>query len=165
MKRGNGAGRAEQLRGVLSKIPVPQAQAAALALGTEEQLRPVARRIGSTVAHQFGLTEDEEGVGWKILAVLAFELYELKLKAPLKAAWTIEQQLSGLIEQAYQWLGGAATALADGAAALASDLTNEVSWSTEPTGTPASTIWTVGASGEPTSAATIWQQIASEEGG
>lgn len=76
-----------------------------------EQLRSQAKRLGQIFAEQFGLTEEHEYVGWKILLLLAVELWENKLKAPVKAGWHIEQQIVAVLDQAYQFLGGAGNAV------------------------------------------------------
>jgi hypothetical protein len=89
-------------------------------LGLEElpKLQETTKRIRDELAHSFGLTEDEDHEGWWLVAALLAETYLIYLRPPVKAAWHIEQQLVGVLDQAYNFLGGVGNAVDAGVKSL-----------------------------------------------
>lgn len=111
---------ARQLAPKVAGTLAPQlaAQLGKLPAGQQQEIRSKVRRIGESFASQFGLTGEAEYIGWKLLGILAWELWELKLRAPMQTAYHIEMQLVGLIDQAFHFLGGTGTALNAGVSSL-----------------------------------------------
>jgi hypothetical protein len=83
---------------------------------TLSDLREMARRAGSKLKFEFGLDGDPEAMGWKLLAALGWESWELYIGPPVKMAWHIEQQVAGVLQALYGWLGGVGKAVDAGAA-------------------------------------------------
>jgi hypothetical protein len=71
---------------------------------------------GSALAHSAGLTEEEAYEGWIALAIIAYAVFY----PPLKTAYHIEQQIAGVLDQLYNWLGGVGNAIDKGVQSIES---------------------------------------------
>lgn len=73
--------------------------------------------IGS-IADSAGLTAQDDYLGWVALLVIAYAA----LYPPIRTLAHIEQQVVGVLEQLYGWLGGVGSAISKGASSLVDGL-------------------------------------------
>jgi hypothetical protein len=72
------------------------------------------RKFLTECAISMGLTYDQDYIGWIPMAIILYHY----LYPPISAAWHIEQQVVGVLDQLYSWLGGAGRAIDAGVADL-----------------------------------------------
>jgi hypothetical protein len=77
-----------------------------------------AKSFGLWLARQLGFTAEDDHRGLVPAAILAYRF----LYPPVRALWTIEKQVSGVLEQLYTWLGGAGSAVSNGVTAIENDI-------------------------------------------